>query len=227
MSPSQSKIREQGVRYAEDFQADSVDVLQARRASRDLGHEPVSRASADVLTLLTRLVDAQAVVEIGTGAGVSGLAFFAGMGTDGVLTTIDAEAEHQMAAREILKAAGVPHTRYRLITGEALTVLPKLRAQAYDLVFIDAEIMEYPEYLEEGLRIVRPGGLVVLNHALLAGKVADQTNFDDDTMIMRDTLEAARGLTNLTCALLPVGDGLLVCTTGGGGVSPDTAPAIQ
>ena len=195
----------------EAFITDAADAIQARHSSSDLGLVPVTPAAARTLTLFTRLIDAKAVVEIGTGAGVSSLAFFAGMADDGILTTIDSEAEHQLATREILKAVGISHTRYRLITGEALSVLPKLRAGAYDIVFIDAEILEYPEYLEEGLRIVRPGGLVILNHALLDGKVADEANVDDDTMIIRDTLEAARGMTDLPTALLPVGDGLLAC----------------
>jgi len=199
--------------FVEAFIADTTEVVQARRTSVDLGLEPVSSAAGHTLTLLTRLIDAKAVVEIGTGAGVSSLAFFAGMADDGILTTVDSEAEHQLATREVLKTAGIAHTRYRLITGEALNILPKLRAAAYDIVFIDAEILEYPEYLEEGLRIVRPGGLLILNHALLDGKVADETNFDDDTMIIRDTLEAARHMDTLTTALIPVGDGLLVCVT--------------
>jgi len=195
----------------EAFFAETTETLQARRSSADLGLSAVTPAAARTLTVFTRLIDAKSVVEIGTGAGVSSLAFFAGMGDSGILTTIDTEAEHQLATREVLKAAGISHTRYRLITGEALNILPKMQAGAYDIVFIDAEILEYPEYLEEGLRIVRPGGLLILNHALLAGRVADETNFDDETMIIRDTLEAARAMTELTTALIPVGDGLLVC----------------
>jgi len=192
---------------------DSTDAAQARRASLDLGIEPVTPAAGRVLTLLAKLIDAQAVVEIGTGAGVSALALFAGMAPDGVLTSVDREAEHHGVAKEALKSAGIRHTRYRLITGEALTILPKLRAAAYDIVFVDGELLEFPEYLEEGLRMVRPGGLLIINHALLGGKVADETNFDDETMIMRDTLEAARAMDELTTALVDVGDGLMICTS--------------
>lgn len=197
----------------EAYFTDTDHAALARRASFDLGIEPVTPAAAHTLTLLTHAINAKAVIEIGTGAGVSSLAFFAGMAEDGVLTTVDCEAEHQMVAREVLKDAGIRHTRYRLITGEALSILPKLRAGAYDVVFIDAEFLEYPEYLEEGLRCVRPGGLVILYHALLSGRVANDADVEDDTMIIRDTLEAARNLDGLTTALIPVGDGLLVCST--------------
>jgi len=198
------------VRYAEDYLPDTAPAETARRASADLKLAPVSRATGRTLTVLARLAQARTVVEIGTGTGVSGLALFAGMPDDGVLTTIDIEAQHQMAAREAFRAAGIPHQRYRLISGEAMSVLPKLASGAYDLALIDADFLEYPEYFEEALRLVRPGGLVVINHALLAGKVANAENFDDDTMIVRDTLEAARAMADLTVALIPVGDGLLL-----------------
>jgi predicted O-methyltransferase YrrM len=213
VSPSSAKNTDPSTQFVETFIPDNADVVQARRASKDLGLEPITSATGRVLTILARMINARGVVEVGTGAGVSALALLAGMADDGILTSIDAEAEHHMAARDVLKAAGIAHTRSRLITGEALNVLPKLRAEAYDLVFIDGELLEYPEYLEEGLRIVRPGGMVIMYHALLAGKVADDTNFDDDTMIMRDTLEAARAMDGLITGLVPVGDGLFLCTT--------------
>jgi predicted O-methyltransferase YrrM len=192
---------------------ESPHIIQARRAAKDLGLEPVTPATAQFLTFLAHIIDATAIVEVGTGTGVSTLAFFAGMKPEGLLTSVDCEAEHHGAAREILKAADIAHTRFRLITGDALTVLPKLTPGAYDMVFVDAEYLEYPEYLEEGLRILRPGGLLVLNHVFLGGKVVDDTNLDDDTIIIRDTVEAARGMDNLTTSLIAIGDGLLVCST--------------
>jgi len=213
VASSRITSHDRSAQFADDFVVENAAGQQARRASHDLGIEPVSPATAQVLTLLTHLTSAASLVEIGTGAGVSALAFFAGMPAGGTLTSIDREAEHHLIARDVLKAAGVSHTQYRLITGDALSVLPKLRADAYDLVFVDGEFLEYPEYFEEALRIVRPGGLVILHHALLRGKVADEADFDDDTLLVRDTLEAARNLDGTTLALIPVGDGLLVCST--------------
>lgn len=198
------------VRYAEDYLPDTAPAQAARHASADLALTPISPAAGRMLTVVARLLQARNVVEIGTGAGVSGLALFAGMPQDGVLTTIDLETEHQMAARDSFRLAGIPHQRYRLISGEAMTLLPKLTSAGYDLVFIDADFLEYPEYLGEALRLIRPGGAVLLNHALLAGKIANAENLDDDTMIVRDTLEAVRAMADVTAGLLPVGDGLLV-----------------
>ena len=97
----------------------------ARRASDELGIEPISTGGAALLRLLARLVNAKAAVEVGTGAGVSGLALLEGLAPDGILTSIDSEPEHQQVARKLFAAAAVPARRARLIAGAALSVLPK------------------------------------------------------------------------------------------------------
>ncbi|MDR1214287.1 MAG: class I SAM-dependent methyltransferase [Propionibacteriaceae bacterium] len=196
--------------YAEEFFPQPEVSLQARANSHRLGLTPVSPGVAQTLTLLARLIQAKAVVEIGTGAGVASLALLAGMDPGGVLTSLDSEADHHQIARAAAAQAGFPPRRHRFITGRALEVLRQLMDQAYDLVLIDAEPLEYPEYVEEALRLLRPGGLLAIHHALLDGAVAEETNLDDEPLIVRETLEAVRELEQLTSALLPVGDGLMV-----------------
>ncbi|QIK73942.1 methyltransferase domain-containing protein [Propioniciclava coleopterorum] len=169
----------------------------------------VSPGTAALLTFLARTIDARTAVEIGTGAGVSSLALLDGM-PDGTLTSIDTEPEHQSAARRVLTDAGIPARRARLIAGAALQVLPKLSDAAYDLVLVDADPLEAVEYVEQSLRLLRPGGLLVISHALSAGRVADAGNEDDDTVIMRETLAAVADSSDLSPVLLPVGDGVLV-----------------
>ena len=196
--------------YAEDFVAESDAAFNAREAAVEFGVSPISRGTASTLTMLAQLVQARAVVEIGTGSGVSGLALFAGMQPDGVLTSVDIETEHQQAAREGFSAVGIPPRRFRLIPGPALNVLPKLSDGAYDLVFIDADKLEYPEYVDQALRLLRHGGLLVLDNALWHDRTADDTNTDDHTESIRSALAAISDNEDLVSALLPVGDGLLV-----------------
>jgi predicted O-methyltransferase YrrM len=154
-------------------------------------------------------VGAKAVVEVGTGAGVASVWLLRGMRPDGVLTTVDVEPEHQRAARETLAEAGVPANRVRLISGRALEVLPRLSDGAYDLVFVDADKAEYPDYLEQALRLLRPGGVVAFDNALWHGKVADPAARDGDTTAIRELGRAVRDDERLIEALLPTGDGLL------------------
>ena len=196
--------------FAEDFVGESEEAAQARERAAQLGVAPIGRGSASALTLLAKVAAARAVVEVGTGSGVSGLALFAGMQPDGVLTSVDIEAEHQQAAREAFMAVGIPTQRFRLIAGPALSVLPRLSDGGYDMVFIDADKSEYAEYVEEGLRLLRPGGVLALDNALWHDRTADESHIDPETEAIRKALNSVRDNEELVSSLLPVGDGLLV-----------------
>ena len=178
--------------YAEDFVAESDTAYAARQAAEELGVSPISRGSASALTMLARAIQAKAVVEIGTGSGVSGLALFAGMQSDGILTSVDIEPEHQQAARTSFLAVGIPTQRFRLIAGAALSVLPRLSDGAYDLVFVDADKVEYAEYVEQAVRLLRHGGVLVVDNALWHDRTADPGNTDDQTEAIRAALAAVQ-----------------------------------
>jgi predicted O-methyltransferase YrrM len=132
------------------------------------------------------------------------------MPEDGVLTSIDIETEHQRAAREAFTEAGIAANRTRLISGPALEVLPRLTDGAYDLVVGDADKKEYAEYLEQALRLLRPGGVVAFDNALWHDRVADPAQRDETTTTIRELGKAVRDNPGLVPAMLPVGDGLLV-----------------
>jgi predicted O-methyltransferase YrrM len=155
------------------------------------------------------VLEARAVVEIGTGTGVSGLWMLRGMRSDGVLTSVDIEAEHQRLAKETFTEAGVPAQRARLIPGSALEVLPRLTDGHYDLVFCDGDKEEYSDYLTEALRLLRPGGVVAFDNALWHDRVADPAQRDAATVAIRELGNTIRNDENLVQVMLPVGDGLL------------------
>jgi len=196
--------------FAEHFVTVDDHGHAARKLSAALDVVAPSPGVASLLTLLARLVGAKAAVEIGTGAGVSGLAIIDGLTADGILTSIDSEPEHQQAARSVFEGAGIPHRRARLIAGAALNVLPKLSDGAYDLVFVDGDPLETVEYVAQAARLLRTGGVLFVNHALADGRVTDPTNEDDETVIMREVLEAVQTMDEFSGVLLPVGDGALV-----------------
>ncbi|MVA76185.1 methyltransferase domain-containing protein [Auraticoccus sp. F435] len=196
--------------WTETFVPESAAAAAAREQAAGAGLASVSRGSASLLTLLARTVSARAVVEIGTGSGVAALALFDGMAPNGVLTSVDPEAEDQVHARRTLLAAGIPSNRFRLITGRPLDVLPRLSDGVYDLVLVTGDKLEYVEYVAQALRLLRPGGLVVLEDVLWSGRTADASNEEDETIVIREALEAVADSEELTYALLPVGDGVLV-----------------
>jgi len=203
--------------YAEFFVPESEAASAARARAAELGCTPVGAGAATALTFLAAAVGARTAVEIGTGAGVSGLALLAGMTGDGILTSIDVEAENQRAAKQAFAEAGVAAGRTRLINGRALEVLPRLTDAAYDLVLVDAAKAEYGQYLVEAVRLLRPGGIVVIDNALWGDKVADPTQRDAETVAVREAGRAVREDETLVPVMIPLGDGLLAAVKRGQG----------
>ena len=201
--------------YAETWLAEDEFLTDARSKAAELGCTPVGRGAATALTAIAALLDAKSVVEVGTGAGISGLALLRGMRPDGVLTSVDVEAENQRVARATFAAAGISPARTRLITGRALEVLPRLTDAGYDIVFVDGDKAEYSAYLEQAVRLLRPGGAVVFDNALWHDKLADPAQRDPQTVSLRELVTSVRDDHRFTPSLLPVGDGLLVAVLRG------------
>jgi len=196
--------------YAEEYIGEDEVLTAARARAKEVGVAPIGPGGGAALRFLAAVLDARAVVEIGTGTGLSGVWMFRGMRPDGVLTTVDTQAEHQRLARQAFTEAGIPSQRARLIPGAALDVLPRLTDGAYDLVFADGDKTEYPEYLAEALRLLRPGGIVAFDNALWHDRVADPAQRDAETVAIRELGKTVRDHDSLLPVLLPVGDGLLV-----------------
>jgi len=196
--------------YTEEFLTEEDAIALARARAEELGCDAVSPGTGAALRVLAAANSARNVAEVGTGTGVSALWLLGGMAPDGVLTTIDVEAEHQRAAREAFAAAGIRPTRTRPITGRALNVLPRLADGAYDLVLVDGDPAETADYVEQAIRMLRPGGVLAVPNALWHDRVADPARRDEATVAMRELGKAVRGHEQLTAALLPTGDGLLV-----------------
>jgi predicted O-methyltransferase YrrM len=196
--------------YAEDFIGEDETVSAARVMAQEAGVVAIGPGGAAALSVLAAAIDAKAVVEIGTGTGVSGLALLRGMRPDGTLTTVDIDAENQRLAKQTFTAARIPSQRVRLIAGAALDVLTRLTDGHYDLVFCDADKREYGAYLTEARRLLRPGGVVAFDNALWHDRVADPAQRDPDTIAIREVARVIKEDDDMVSALLPVGDGLLV-----------------
>lgn len=184
----------------------------ARAKAADLGSDAISPATAALLSVLAASVDAAAVVEIGASTGVSGAALLSGMTEEGVLTSIDVEAENQRIARDTFTALGYDHVRTRLITGRALEVLPRLQDSAYDIVFVNGDRTEYPAIVAQARRLLRSGGLIVLNSALGTGGLADSGQREAGPAALREAANTLRDEDHWLPALLTVGSGLLIAT---------------
>ena len=196
--------------HCEDFRALDDVMLRAIDRADELGCGSVSPGTGALLQVLATGLRANAVVEIGTGAGVSGLWLLRGMAPDGVLTTIDSEAEHHRAAKTAFTEDGTRATRTRTITGRALDVLPRLTDGVYDLVLVDSDPLELAAQVEQAIRLLRPGGLLAVAHALNEDRVPDPARRDEVTTALREIGRSIRGDERLVPAMVGAGDGLLL-----------------
>ncbi len=198
-----------------DYVPEDEPLLAARANAADLGGtEPVLPAVGAVLRFLACAVGAKTAVEIGTGCGSSGIWLLRGMRPGSTLTSVDTEPEYQRMARKAFAQAGFAQNQCRLILGRALDVLPRLSDGAYDMVFCDADVRDYPDYLTAALRLLRPGGVAAFNNALPAGTDLEggggTADFSDDVADSgADLATQVRSDDRLVPVLLPLGQGLL------------------
>ena len=198
-------------KFAEEFVVEPASIAATRQQSLEVGVEPVTPAMGAQLAVIVAAAGATSIIEIGTGVGVSGLWMLLGA-PEAVLTSIDSEIDHQQLARTAFTNAGIPANRTRLIAGRARDVLPRMNEASYDLVLIDADAASVIEYVEHGLRLARPGGTVVVAHALWRDRVANPAQRDETTTAFRTLLAEIANSEAVVSSLSPVGDGLLQIT---------------
>jgi predicted O-methyltransferase YrrM len=183
---------------------------RARARAQELGIGAIGAGAGALLRSLCAAAGARSVVEVGTGAGVSGLWMLGGMPGDGVLTTIDVELEHLRAARQAFAEVGVRGGRIRGITGRAGDVLPRLTEGGYDLVLLDADPRGALAYLDRAVRLLRRGGVLAVAGALSHDRAGDPAQRDPFTTAVREIAKQVRADDELLTALVPSSDGLLL-----------------
>ena len=198
-------------KYAEEFSDESDAMLRARSRADELGIECITSSTGSHLALLVSALGAKAIVEAGTGAGVSGLWLLSG-NKDAVLATIDTEGDHLTAAKASFKDAKISATRTRVIHGRASDVMSNMADAAYDLVFLDADRETLELQIREASRLLRPGGVIAVAHALWRDRVPDPAIRDEVTDVYRNALRYFVNNDDFTTALSPVGDGLLLAS---------------
>jgi predicted O-methyltransferase YrrM len=195
--------------FAESFIHEDYFMQLARKNGEEVGAAEPTAAVGNFLKFLTQLTGAKSVVEIGTSSGVSGLWVLQGLPNDGVLTTIDAEREHSKIARTVFEEADIPSTKYRIITGNLIDVIGKLADNSYEVV-ITRDGMDLFEVVQESYRLLRPGGLLVIDHALSGGKVADSTQRDPESISRRDAIKVIKEDARWSSTVIPIGAGILL-----------------
>jgi len=196
-------------KYAEEFATESEALRVARLRAEEFDVEAITSSTGSALSVLAASLGAKAIVEAGTGCGVSGLWLLAGA-PNAVLATIDTEPDRQSAARQAFADAGIAPNRTRVISGRALDVMANMADSGYDLVFLDADRETLEEQVAEAARLIRPGGAIAIAHALWRDRVPDPALRDDATVVYRDVLRKFKNNSDFAVSLSATGDGLLI-----------------
>jgi len=198
--------------FANNYIPETEIMQRARQRGVEIGTYETTPAVGSLLRYITHLVGASSIVEVGTGSGVSGLWIIPSMIERGLFTSIDDEVENARLAKQAFDEAGIATAKYRLITGNCTEIVGKLADSLYD-IFILRKSRDIFENLENAHRSLRPGGVIIIDRALMGGKVADPTQRDESTVAYRDAIKVIRESRELWMPmLLPVGDGVLVAT---------------
>ncbi len=195
--------------FAESFAVEDYFMQQARLNGQEVGAIDSTVAVGNFLKFIAQFSNAKSVVEIGTGSGVGALWLLQGMPADGVLTTIDSEREHSKITRNIFEEADIAVTKYRIITGKLIEVVGKLADNAYELAVIRSAVDLF-EIVHDSYRLLKPGGLLLIDHVLSGGKVADPTQRDPESIARRDAIKVIKEDDRWACTVIPIGAGLLV-----------------
>ena len=199
--------------YAESFILEDEILARARARGVEVGATNISSGTGAFLHHLAHLISAQSVVEVGTGSGVGGIWLLRGMIESGTLTSIDSEAEHARIARTAFSEAGISPQRFRLITNPVMDVMSKLTDRAYDIVILRNDPEDLSFAIDESHRILRTGGVLVVDSFFGGGKVSDPAQRDPQTIALREAGKSNRLASGTwVTTLISVGDGLLLST---------------
>lgn len=188
-----------------------LQALRERTQQMPDGRMQITPEQGHLLALLVRLMGARCVLEIGTFTGYSAMAMALAMPIGGRLVACDISEEWTGIARTYWQRSGVAD-KIDLRLAPALDTLAQLERQSgadqFDLAFIDADKPGYDAYYEAALRLVRPGGLILLDNMLRRGRVADPNETDADTVALQRLNTKIAGDERVDRVLLPIASGM-------------------
>jgi predicted O-methyltransferase YrrM len=201
-------LRSVGIREAEILQQ-----LRTHNATYPQGHMQICPEQGQLLAMLIKLMAAKKIVEVGVFTGYSSLVMALALPPDGQIVACDVDAGATDVARHYWQLAGVA-AKVDLRIAPALETLRNLLedgdAGSFDIAFIDADKASYPEYYELCLKLVRSGGLVLIDNVLWYGQVADLEVTDKRTTILRQLNQQIHQDQRVDLVMLPIGDGMTV-----------------
>jgi predicted O-methyltransferase YrrM len=186
------------------------EIINYNNTLGDIKRMQVDPSQCHFLHLIIKISNIKNVLEIGTFTGLSALSILLALPDDGKLIALDKNEETNKVALSFFKKANQDH-KIETKINPALESLNELKNTKFDMVFIDADKMNYKEYYERSLKLVDKGGLIIIDNVLWHGEVADEDNLDKYTVNIREFNAYVSKDKRVEQIIVPLGDGMTVC----------------
>ena len=186
------------------------EIIDYNNTLGDVKRMQVATSQCHFLHLIIKISNIKNVLEIGTFTGLSALSIALALPDYGKLIALDKDKETNKIAVNFFKKANL-NNKIQTIVKPALDSLDELKNSKFDMVFIDADKMNYKEYYERSLKLLDKGGLIIVDNVLWHGEVADEDNLDKFTVNIRDFNTYVANDKRVEQIIVPLGDGMTVC----------------
>ena len=186
------------------------EIIDYNNTLGDVKRMQVATSQCHFLHLIIKISNIKNVLEIGTFTGLSALSIALALPDDGKLVALDKDEGTNKIALDFFKKANQDN-KIQTIVKPALDSLDELKNSKFDMVFIDADKMNYKEYYERSLKLLDKGGLIIVDNVLWHGEVADEDNLDKYTINIRDFNTYVANDKRVEQIIVPLGDGMTVC----------------
>ena len=186
------------------------EIIEYNNTLGDVKRMQVATSQCHFLHLIIKTTNIKNVLEIGTFTGLSALSIALALPDNGKLIALDKDEKTNKIAVSFFKKANQDN-KIQTIVKPALDSLDELKNSKFDMVFIDADKMNYKEYYERSLSLLNKGGLIIVDNVLWHGEVADEDNLDKFTLNIRDFNTYVANDKRVEQIIVPLGDGMTVC----------------
>ena len=186
------------------------EIIEYNKTLGDIKRMQIDPTQCHFLHLIIKISNIKHVLEIGTFTGLSALSISLALPDDGKLIALDKNEETNKIALNFFKKANQDH-KIQTIIRPALETLEELKNKKFDMVFIDADKINYKDYYEKSLRLLNQGGLIIVDNVLWHGEVVDEKNDDKFTISIREFNKFVSKDKRVEQVIIPLGDGMTVC----------------
>ena len=200
-------------KFSQSLHPIQKEIISYNKSLGDIKRMQIAVSQCHFLELIIKVSNSKKILEVGTFTGLSALSMSLALPEDGILIALDKNIETNKIANDFFKKAN-QDKKIRTIIKPALETLEDLKNDnlMFDIIFIDADKDNYKNYYNKVIQMTKPGGLIIIDNVLCHGEVADKENNEKFTKIIRDFNTYVNDDKRTKQIILPLGDGLTICS---------------